>query len=45
MPKLATDTKFTVILNCLFVVFLDIVREIIYGNIIIFNIFHDLGFK
>ena len=38
----ATDTKLAVVLDSVFVILLDIVREVVDWNIIIFDVFHNL---
>ena len=35
--------ELAVILNSLFIIFLDIVWEIVHGNVIVFNVLHDLS--
>ena len=39
-----THSKFTVVLDGFLIIFLNIIREIVYRNVIMFNIFHDLAF-
>lgn len=38
----ATYPQFTVILDGIFVIFLNIVREIVDGDIVVIDVFHDL---
>lgn len=40
--SLSTHPKFTIVLDSFLVIFLDVVREVIDGNVIMFNVFHDL---
>ena len=38
----STYTELAVVLNSLFIIFFDVVREVVDGNVVIINVFHDL---
>jgi len=40
--KVKTYTKFAIILDCLLVVLLDVVREVVDRNVVMLDVFHDL---
>lgn len=37
-----TYTEFTVVLDGFFVILLDIIRKVVHGDVIVFNVLHDL---